>query len=240
MLIWCQMSDTIQRFSARAILFDLDGVLVDSTGSVGRVWRAWAERHRLDAEEVIRAAHGRRSIETIRACAPWLDAEAENEIVEQAEIDDTRDLTVIAGAGQLLTILPAERWAVVTSGTRALATSRLRAAGLPIPKALVTANEVTNGKPSPEPYLTGAELLGYAAADCLVIEDTPPGIESAHAAGMKCVALLTTYATDKLTAADAIIRDLRDISISLAHCTRSLILHVATAHSEFEALRGAR
>jgi sugar-phosphatase len=236
------MPDNSQNFSARAILFDLDGVLVDSTGSVGRVWRAWAERHGLNAEQVIRAAHGRRSIETIRACAPWLDAGAENEVVEQTEIDDTRDLAVIAGAGRLLAILPVERWAVVTSGTRALATSRLRAAGLPIPDALVTANEVTNGKPSPEPYLKGAESLGYAAADCLVIEDTPPGIESAHAAGMKCVALLTTYAAETLTAADAIIRDLRDVTISLAHCTRTLVVHVATAEarSEFEALRGAR
>lgn len=236
------MSDDTHRFSARAILFDLDGVLVDSTGSVGRVWRAWAERHGLVAEDVIRAAHGRRSIETIRACAPWLNAEAENAVVEQAEIEDTRDLAVIAGAGRLLAMLPPERWAVVTSGTRALATSRLRSAGLLIPHALVTANEVTNGKPSPEPYLKGAELLGYAAADCLVVEDTPPGIESAHAAGMKCVALLTTYSAQKLTAADAIIRDLRDVTISLAHCTRSLVVHVATAEarSEFEALRGAR
>src|SRR5690348_6470743 len=112
------MSDPTQQFSARAILFDLDGVLVDSTGSVGRVWRAWAERHDLDPEQVIRGAHGRRSIETIRAWAPHLDAEKENLIVEQAEIDDTLDLRVIPGAGQLLATLPSERWTVVTSGTR--------------------------------------------------------------------------------------------------------------------------
>ena len=215
-----------QQFQARAILFDLDGVLVDSTASVGRVWRVWAERHGLDPETVIRSAHGRRSIETVRACAPWLDAEAENVIVEQMEIDDTRDLAVIAGANELLGRLPDERWAVVTSGTRPLSTSRLRAAGLPIPKVLVTANEVTNGKPSPEPYLKGAELLGFAPADCIVLEDTPPGIAAAHAAGMKCIALLTTYPSGKLAEADAVIRDLRDIHISLAHCTHSLRLEV--------------
>jgi sugar-phosphatase len=221
------MPERLQQFQVRAILFDLDGVLVDSTASVGRVWRVWAERHHLEPGPVIKAAHGRRSIETIRACAPWLDAAAENVIVEQAEIDDTRDLEVIPGAPQLLAMLPPERWAVVTSGTRPLSTSRLRAAGLPIPNALVTANEVVHGKPSPEPYLKGAELLGFAPGDCLVIEDTPPGIKSAHAAGMKCIALLTTYNAEKLSAADAIARDLRDIAVSLAHCSHSLRLTVA-------------
>jgi sugar-phosphatase len=176
---------------------------------------------------VIRSAHGRRSIETIRANAPWLDAEAENVIVEQMEIDDTRDLAVMLGANALLGQLPAERWAVVTSGTRALATSRLRAAALPVPSAMVTANEVTNGKPSPEPYLRGAELLRFAPADCIVIEDTPPGIAAAHAAGMKCIALTTTYQADKLARADAVVRDLRGMRISLAHCTHSLRLEVA-------------
>lgn len=221
------MPEQVQQFSARAILFDLDGVLVDSTGSVGRVWRDWAVRYRLDPEEVIRSAHGRRSIETIRAWAPWLDAEAENRIVEQAEIEDTRDLAVIPGAGKLLATLPPHRWTVVTSGTRPLATSRLRAAGLPIPDKLVTASEVINGKPNPEPYLKGAELLGFSPADCLVVEDTPPGIEAAHAAGMKCIALLTTYGAEKLTTAEAIIPDLSGVAVSLAHCSHSLIITTA-------------
>lgn len=219
------MPGQLQQFSARAILFDLDGVLVDSTGSVGRVWRDWALRYGFDPEEVIRSAHGRRSIETIRAWAPWLDAEAENAIVEQAEIEDTRDLAVIPGAGKLLSLLPSDRWTVVTSGTRPLATSRLRAAGLPVPEKLVTAGEVVNGKPSAEPYLKGAELLGFSPEDCLVVEDTPPGIAAAHAAGMKCIALLTTYGAEKLAAAEAIIPDLRGITVSLANCSHSLIVN---------------
>jgi len=223
------MPDNLQKLLARAILFDLDGVLVDSTGSVGRVWKLWAERHGLDPTAVIKSAHGRRSIETIRANAPWLNAEDENVIVEQAEIDDTLDLAIIPGASQLLSKLPAERWTVVTSGTRPLATSRLKAAGLPVPDKLVTANDVVNGKPNPEPYLKGAELLGFAPADCVVIEDTPPGIQAAHAAGMKCIALLTTYPAEKLREAEAIIPDLRAIGISLANCTHSMVLSLNTS-----------
>jgi mannitol-1-/sugar-/sorbitol-6-phosphatase len=226
------MSITTQQFSTRAVLFDLDGVLVDSTGSVGRVWRDWALRHGFDPEAVIKSAHGRRSIETVRAWAPHLDAEKENATVEQAEIEDTRDLTVIPGAAHLLATLPPERWAVVTSGTRALATSRLKAAGLPVPNALITADEVRSGKPSPEPYLKGAKLIGHAPEDCLVFEDTPPGIEAAHAAGMRCVALLTTYAREKLTSADAIITDFRDISFSLANCSHSLVINVSSARAQ--------
>jgi sugar-phosphatase len=215
-------------FTARAILFDLDGVLVDSTASVGRVWRVWAERHGIEPEKVIRTAHGRRSIETIRACAPWLNAEAENQIVEQMEIDDTLDLAVIPGAHELLASLPLDRWAVVTSGTRPLSLSRINAAGLRAPKTLVTANEVAQGKPSPEPYLQGAELLGFAPADCLVVEDTPPGIESAHAAGMKCIALLTTYPGEKLGAADALVRDLRDLTVTANEHTLTVVPSPAT------------
>src|SRR5690242_3472466 len=121
------MAEITRQLSVRAVLFDLDGVLVDSTDSVRRVWHDWAMRHGFDPEAVIHSAHGRRSIETVRAWAPHLDAEKENAIVERTEIEDTRGLTVIAGAAQLLATLPPERWAVVTSGTRALATSRLKA-----------------------------------------------------------------------------------------------------------------
>jgi sugar-phosphatase len=216
----------MRTFECAAILFDLDGVLVDSTASVGRVWKNWAEQHGLDPEQVIRTAHGRRSIETIRACAPHIDAQSALRIVEQLEIDDTLDLAVIAGARELLSSLPHDKWAVVTSGTRALATSRLKAAGLPIPSILVSADEVNHGKPHPEPYLRGAQLMGLAPEQCVVFEDTPPGIQAGHAAGIPVLALTTTYPAEMLQTADAIIRSLADIQVNTANGALMIEAHI--------------
>jgi sugar-phosphatase len=204
----------LAQISCHAVLFYLDGVLVDSTSSVGRVWGWWARQHRLDPDAVIRTAHGRRSIETIRHWTPHLDALAENRVVEQMEIDDSRGLQVIAGASALLAALPDGRWAVVTSGTRALAQSRIRAAALPTPAVLVSADDVLRGKPDPEPWLKAAKLLGVAAAECVVLEDTPAGIDSARAAGMRVIALTTTYPTPVLQAAEFVVATLKDIQIA--------------------------
>lgn len=214
-------------FDCAAVLFDLDGVLVDSTTSVGRVWRGWAEQQGLDPESVIRAAHGRRTIETIRICAPHIDAESAVTMLEQLEIEDTLELAIIPGAAQLLASLPADRWAVVTSGTRPLALSRLKAAGLPIPSVLVAADDVSNGKPDPEPYRKGAEKLGIAAERCIVFEDTPPGIDAGRAAGMPVIALTTTYGREKLTAAQAVVTTLAEVSVRAVNGT----LHVTAGAS---------
>jgi len=146
-------------FSAKAILFDMDGVLMDSTPSVERVWRTWAVKHGLDPEHIADQAHGRRSIETIRAVAPELDAEKENLKVEQMEIDDKEGVTALPGAAELLAHLPADKFAIVTSATRPLAVARLGYAGIPVPRYMITADDVANGKPSPEPFLKGAALL---------------------------------------------------------------------------------
>ena len=189
-------------FFAKAILFDMDGVLMDSTPSVERVWRAWAAQHGFDPERVASLAHGRRSIETIRALAPELDAEKENVLVEQMEIDDKEGVTALPGAAELLTQLPPDRFAIVTSATRPLAVARLGYAGIPVPRHMITANDVIHGKPSPEPFLKGAALLGCAPEDCLVFEDSPAGIASARSAGMKAIALQTTYPADQLQAAE--------------------------------------
>jgi sugar-phosphatase len=202
-------------FSAKAILFDMDGVLMDSTPSVERVWRAWATAHGLDPDRIAAQAHGRRSIETIRAVAPELDAEKENVAVEQMEIDDKEGVTALPGAARLLAHLPNDRFAIVTSATRPLAVARLGYAGIPVPQHTITAEDVNHGKPSPEPFLKGAALLGFAPADCLVFEDTPAGISSARAAGMRAVALRTTYPVDQLQAAHAIIRNLADVKANL-------------------------
>jgi mannitol-1-/sugar-/sorbitol-6-phosphatase len=201
-------------FRCAAILFDLDGVLIDSTRSVDRQWRVWAHEQGIDEEKVIAIAHGVRAIEVIRAVAPHLDPEAESRRLEAREANDKIDVAVMTGAADLLGAIPDGSWGVVTSGTRPLASARLRLGGLPVPKILVTAEDVANGKPHPEPYLRAAKLLGVKAEECLVIEDAPAGIRSARAGGMKVVALASTYPASKLGEADAVALKLNRIQIS--------------------------
>ncbi len=201
-------------FRCTAILFDLDGVLIDSTRSVDRQWRVWAREQGIDEEKVIAIAHGVRAIEVIRAVAPHLDAEAEVRRLEAREANDKIDVAVMTGAAELVRAIPDGRWGVVTSGTRPLASARLRLGGLPVPKILVTAEDVANGKPHPEPYLRAAKLLGVKAEECLVIEDAPAGIRSARAGGMKVIALASTYPASKLGEADAVALKLNRIQIS--------------------------
>jgi len=198
--------------TAKAVLFDLDGVLVDSTPAVERVWRKWAVEHNRDPDYVVEMAHGRRSVETIRVVAPELKAEEENLKVEQMEIEDKEGVVVIPGAAQLLRNLPPDRFTIVTSATRPLAAARLGYAGLPVPERYISADDVVNGKPDPEPYLKGAALLGFTPNDCLVIEDAPAGVKSAKAAGMQVIALTTTYSAAELSSADAILGSCLDIS----------------------------
>jgi sugar-phosphatase len=201
-------------FSCAAILFDLDGVLVDSTLSVDREWRAWAKRKGVDGDAIMAIAHGVRTVEVIRRVAPHLDAEAEARKIENHEAHDREGVKVMPGAADLLRSIPEGRWGVVTSGTLKLASARLRFCGLPVPKVLVTADEVAHGKPHPEPYLKGAERLGFAPADCLVIEDAPAGIQSACAGGMQVIGITSTYKADALTHATALIGMLAQIHVT--------------------------
>lgn len=180
------------RIACSAILFDLDGVLIDSTPAVTRVWTRWAAKHDFDPEEVVRKAHGRPSIATIRHYLPHVDHELENAQVERAEIEDLEGVVAFPGARELLATLPPNRWAIVTSCTRRLAEVRLGAADLPVPQHLLTCSDVENGKPHPEPYLKAAASLGFAAADCIVVEDVPAGIRSGKAAGARVIAVRTT------------------------------------------------
>jgi len=191
------------------VLFDLDGVLVDSTPAVARVWAWWAAQHGFDPEETVRVAHGRPSIATIRELLPDADHEAENNEVERREIEDVDGVVPLPGTVELLQALPLERWAIVTSCTKRLAYVRIRAAGLPEPKFIVTSDDITRGKPDPEPYLKGARALSFAPADCVVIEDAPAGIRSGKASGARVVALQTTEQDDLLlvAGADYIVRD---------------------------------
>jgi mannitol-1-/sugar-/sorbitol-6-phosphatase len=201
-------------FSCLAILFDLDGVLCDSTRAVDREWREWAARKGVDGDAIMAIAHGVRTIEVIRRVAPHLDAEAEAAAIENHEAWDQAGVVVMPGALELVKSIPVGRWGVVTSGSRQLATNRLRHCGVPVPEVLVTSDDVTHGKPHPEPYLKGAERLGFAPTDCLVIEDAPAGIQSARTGGMKVIGLASTYKPEKLRDADAVAQNLRLVQVS--------------------------
>jgi sugar-phosphatase len=187
----------------RGLLFDLDGVLVDSTPAVARAWAGWAREHGFEADEVVKKAHGRPSISTIRELLPHADHAAEDREMERREIADVEGVIPLPGAMELLQALPLERWAIVTSCTRALAHVRIGAAGLPKPKHLVTSTDVGHGKPDPEPYLKGAQILGVPAADCLVVEDAPAGVLAGKAAGARVLALRTTASDAELQQAGA-------------------------------------
>jgi sugar-phosphatase len=200
-------------FDCAAILFDLDGVLVDSTGSVTRQWRRWAEEHNIDPQKVVEIAHGVRSIEIIRKMAPHLDPQAEVARLEKREADDQEGVAVMPGAANLLKAIPEGRWCVVTSGTLYLSSARLKLANLPTPKVLISADDVSKGKPDPEPYLMGAKLLGVNPAQCLVIEDAPAGIRAAHAGEMKAVGITSTYPASELLEADAVVQTLAQIIV---------------------------
>ena len=202
-------------FFCSAILFDLDGVLADSTRAVDREWREWAARKGVDGDAVMAIAHGVRTVEVIKRVAPHLDADAEASEIENHEANDQQGVVVMPGAAELVRSLPEGRWGVVTSGSRLLATNRLRHCGLPVPEILVTSDDVTHGKPHPEPYLKGAEGLGVSPAECLVIEDAPAGIESARAAGITVVGITSTYGAAALEQANAVIKKLGQIQISL-------------------------
>ena len=200
-------------FNCAAILFDLDGVLVDSTGSVTRQWRRWAEEQDLEPDKVVEIAHGVRTIEIVRRLAPHLDAGAETLRLEKREADDHEGVSVMPGAAELLKAIPEGRWCVVTSGTRYLATARLQLGNLPMPQVLVSADDVSKGKPNPEPYLMGAKLLGVNPAECLVVEDAPAGIRAAHAGGMKAIGITSTYRAAELQEADAVVQKLGQIKV---------------------------
>jgi sugar-phosphatase len=216
----------VKEIPCRALLFDMDGVLVDSTPAVARVWTIWARERGLDPETVVKIAHGRPSITTIRELLPHADHEAEDREVERCEIADVEGVVPLPGAMELLQALPLDRWAIVTSCTRQLAGVRIAAAGLPNPKHLITATDVKNGKPDPEPYLKGAEILGVLANECIVVEDAPAGVRAGKAAGARVIALRTTAEDAELANAGAnwIIDDCRSISVAPAPDRDSLLL----------------
>ena len=199
-----------------ALLFDLDGVLIDSTPAVARVWTRWAVEHGFDPETVVHKAHGRPSRITIRELLPHADVDLENREVERREIEDLDGVVLLPGAGQLVDSLPPDRWTIATSCTRPLAEVRLRAAGLPIPMNMITSSDVKIGKPDPEPFLKAAAKLGFASSDCIVVEDAAAGVRAGKAAGARVIAFLTTMTRRDLedARADWIVRNCADIAVS--------------------------
>ena len=199
-----------------AVLFDLDGVLVESRESTERVWLAWAQKNGIEERALRSAMHGVRSGDVVRALRPDLDAIAEASEIERLQAEDVEGLASISGAWTALGALKGDRVAVVTSGTRALALARLAAVGIEPPAVVVFADDVTRGKPDPEGYLAAACRLGADPAEALVVEDAPPGIEAAKAAGMASVALPSTHAREELGAADVVIESLEELPQLLA------------------------
>jgi sugar-phosphatase len=195
-----------------AILFDFDGVIVDSTQVVAAQYTRWAVEHDLDAKALVKFAHGVRTVEVVRHAAPHLDAEEETRRIEEREANDA-SVVVMPGAVALLKTLPRDRWGIVTSGGRELATTRIRALHLPEPKVLVTADDVVRGKPDPLPYLEGARLLGLNPKDCVVFEDAPAGIRAAKGAGMTVVSMPSTYPVEELNEADYLVPGLDPVRV---------------------------
>jgi sugar-phosphatase len=202
----------MKRFECSAVLFDLDGVLVDSTALVERQWRRWASARGLRPEPFLRVCHGRRALETIRLAAPHLDAEAEVAALIPAEEADLGAVHALPGAVRLTAALPPKSWAVVTSGRRSGATVRLKRAELPVPGVLICAEDVELGKPGPDAYLRAAAELAVAPEDCLVLEDAPAGIQAARAAGMSVIGLTTTHRLNQLPA-DACAASLTEVHL---------------------------
>lgn len=225
----------MQNFYCRAILFDLDGVLVDSTACVERHWRAWAGQHGLDSEQILAISHGKRTIDTLLAVASHLDLDLENEarLLEEEETRDLEGIVAVPGALALVSALPRGNWAVVTSATREMATARLRATGIPIPRVFITAEQVSQGKPYPEGYLKAASLLGAIPEDCLVVEDAPPGIQAARTGGMRVLGLTTTFPASKLFEASLLAPDLSNVHLAAIRNDNSLALRIYTNDARF-------
>jgi sugar-phosphatase len=198
----------------KAVLFDMDGILISSMGSVERSWTKWALMSGVDPENAIRVAHGCRAIETVALLRPDLDSVAELNLIEKIELADGEGLAVLPGVLSLLAALPSARWTVVTSATDRLARLRMAAGGIPVPRRFIHAGCVTEGKPNPAPFLAGAALLGFAPQDCVVLEDAPSGVMAGRAAGCTVVATPFSHSVASLVAAHYLVQDLTGVAVT--------------------------
>lgn len=210
------------------LLFDLDGVLIDSTPAIVYHWTYWANLHQLDINAILQISHGMRTIETMRQIAPHLDVEKEAREFTAREVAETQGVVAIVGARELLHGLPDDAWAIVTSASLDLAKARLTRAGLPIPKTMVTADQVQRGKPDPEPYLLGAKRLGLSVDQCVVIEDAPAGITAGRRAGMRVIGVQSTHTREALLAnsVTAIADDLTQLCVTASPSQGRLLINI--------------
>jgi len=202
----------------KGLLFDMDGVLISSTGSVVRCWQRWCKLYDIPDATDFKVPHGIRAADIVRMLKPQFDEAQVAEglhTIEELELADTEDLKVLPGVKALLERLPPERWAVVSSATRRLLIGRLAAAGLPVPERVISGDMVERGKPDPEPYLRGAELLGFVPADCVVVEDAPSGVGAGIAAGCRVLGVLGTHPAAQLRAATWLARSLEEIDVTV-------------------------
>ncbi|HUD14103.1 MAG TPA: HAD-IA family hydrolase [Terracidiphilus sp.] len=199
----------------KGILFDMDGILISSLGSVERSWTKWALMRGVDPVYACRIAHGCRAIETVARLRPDLDSETELKVIEEIEIADGEGLSVLPGVKALLASLPADRWTVVTSATERLARERMAASGIPVPARIITADSVILGKPNPAPYLAGASLLGFAPEECVVVEDSESGAKAGRAAGCTVIATTFSHSIESLAAAHYLVEDLAGVEATI-------------------------
>ena len=218
------MSDSHLEIRCRGVLFDMDGILISSIESVERSWGKWCALRGVEFARAQAILHGCRAVDTVARLRPDLDPEVELKIIEDWEVADGKGVRVLPGVPALIAALPAERWTVVTSATERLAPARLAQAGLPTPRQLVTADQVTWGKPHPEPYLAGAELLGFRPEECVVFEDSESGTQAGRAAGCTVVATTFSHRPESLDAAHYVVEDLTGVEVEVLPGDEGLVL----------------
>jgi len=199
----------------KGLLFDMDGVLVSSIGSVVRCWRRWAQIYNVPNADTYTVPHGMRALEIVKSLRPDIDPQEGLRVIEDMEIEDMADLKVLPGVKKLLESLPLERWAIVTSATRRLLLGRLEAAGLPIPERIISGDMVERGKPDPEPYRRGAALLDLRPEDCIVVEDAPSGVGAGVAAGCRVLGVLGTHSLEELEGAEWVAPSLENVAVTI-------------------------
>ena len=207
------ISDNVTAVQTRGLLFDMDGVLISSIGSVVRCWRQWARIYDIPGAESYEVPHGMRAIDIVKTLRPDIDPEEGLRVIEDLELEDMDDLKVLPGVKKLLEGLPPERWAIVTSATKRLLLGRLAMAGLPVPTRLISGDMVERGKPDPEPYRRGAALLGLEPHECVVVEDAPSGIGAGLAAGCRVLGTLGTHSAEELKEATWITESLEGVTV---------------------------